>query len=172
MTNCKFMKFSLILILGFVISGCAASSMLVVHKPISVQLSNYKNLVVNVDTVVANSDKERTFVETLLISKLKESGAFEKIYSEKIDSLNNADIKLDVIIKELKKVSNSARIMVGALAGRGKITADIKLSDVKENNIISEATVEGITSGGSVMAGTTEQAIDKLVEEIIKFFQN
>lgn len=61
--------------------------------------------------------------------------------------------------------------MVGAMAGRAGIDVEVELVDVKESRNIGTFVAQGRSSGGSVFAGTTPQAVERAAEQIVEFIQ-
>jgi len=100
---------------------------------------------------------------------MRNKSFFDRIYSAIAASESIPDLKLKVTITELRKVSAGARVMVGAFAGRGKMVVKMEVFDGKSDTKIGEGTAEGLTSGGTVFAGTTPQAVERVAEQVVSF---
>ena len=72
-----------------------------------------------------------------------------------------------VVVKEIKKVSRSEREWAGALAGRAWILVEATVSDLNSGKLIETFAAEGESSGGSNLAGTTEEAIQRAAEQVV-----
>jgi hypothetical protein len=80
-----------------------------------------------------------------------------------------ADLRLRARITELNKVGTTSRLLLGGLAGRGKVVVVSELLDTRSGQNIGSFNAEGQSSGGSAFAGTTEQAIERAAEQIVEF---
>ena len=154
------------------LGGCASTGTLHTLKPMTVKLANYKTMGIDVSSQVPESSQEAIQLETMVIVKLRDRGLFEKIFSQSASPEIPADLRLNVKVVNLKKVSAEDRVMLGALAGRAKIVVDVELIDLKTEETIGAFKAEGQSSGGTVFAGTTSQAIERAVEQIVQFVQD
>ncbi len=154
-----------ILLLG----GCASTGSLHVITPTTVKLADYKTLLFHASSQVPESGEEVIQLESITIAKLRENGLFDKVVAGSASPDAPADLQLNAKIVELKKVGAGARVMLGALAGRAGIVVDVELIDMKAGKIIGAFKAEGKSSGGTVFAGTTSQAIERAAEQIVEF---
>jgi hypothetical protein len=157
--------FSLIILLVFLVTGCAAQ--LAIKPEADFKIKNVESASVTVNTILPDCKKEIEQIEKSLTAKLKEYNIFSKI----TDKSQSPDLIIKVEIEELVKVSKSERFWFGAMAGRGKVNGRITLIEEFSGKIIGSFYVESLTSGGSIFAGTTEQAINNFIEKIISFIQ-
>ena len=155
----------------FLLSGCASSGACIVDYTSGVKATNADNLLIEVTCQDPQAEQEKLKIENALVWKLGELSAFKNIYLSSPTSLQPADIKLNVIITRIKRISKSTRFWLGSTAGRGRITADIEVFDLLANRKIIQAKVEGVTSSGTVMSGTTEEAINELAKSISSFLK-
>ena len=158
-----------ILLLG---AGCAATGSLDVDYSAVSQLSNTGNLEVDVICNSAEEEKERANIEQAVVSHLQKLGVFKNVYGQANSTGYNSDVRLEVTVTSIKRVSKSARWWLGSMAGRGKIEASIDIFDLHTKMKVARAKVFGETSGGTAFAGTTGEAIDKLAESIEGIFRN
>ncbi len=155
-------KLSIIILLFFLI-GCASQTSV---KPDSLfQIKEVKSVSVIVDTIIPSSEKEIEAIEQKLIEKLREANIFSKV------SIKNqkSDLIIKVQIEELVKVSKSDRFWFGSLAGRAKVAGKVTLIESFSGKVLVSFDLEAISSGGTIFAGTTEQAIDNFVEKLTDF---
>lgn len=156
-----------LLLLTLFISGCASQSIIKTEKDF--KLRNYKTVSVNVKSSLSSCDeecdKEIKNIETLLIGKIKETALFEIVSAE----IQNPELTINIRITELRIVRAKDRFLYGSLAGRAKVAGTIELFDHTSNEILGKFIVEGISSGGTVFAGTTKQAEEKFIEQLINF---
>lgn len=154
-----------------VLVGCASTGTLKSTMLSDVKLSNFKTIVIHVSSQVPEASNEVIQLESLTITKLREKGLFEKVIAGSASPDAQADLKIDVEITKLKKVTAAARAMLGALAGRGGVVLNAKLIDLNTEEIISTFEAEGKSSGGSIFAGTTNQAIEQAASQIVEYVQ-
>ncbi len=156
-----------LIVLLFFIYGCASQSIVKTEKDFT--LKNYKYVSVNVKSSLPACDeeceKEIKNIENQLKEKFKQSDLFEIVSVEN----QKPELTIEINITELIRVTASDRLLVGALAGRAKVAGTIELFDHTTNEILGKFTVEGLSSGGTVFAGTTKQAVEKFIEQVINF---
>ncbi|MBU1045249.1 MAG: DUF4410 domain-containing protein [Candidatus Omnitrophica bacterium] len=164
--------FICLIILIPLIAGCStpSNSLKVDYSDIS-KLSSAGNLEVVVICKAKTAEKEIVKIGDAVVSQLKNIGVFKNVYGVQSNGRMTSDLRLEVTITALKPVSKSARFLIGALAGQGKIEARIDLLDLAAKRQVVWANVSGSTSTGSALAGTTEEAIDQLAAAIAKIFQ-
>jgi hypothetical protein len=166
-------------VLILMISGCASNS-IYMREPVSVKLSNYKTLLVDV-----SSNNKRYFsdaknqLENLLISELREKNLFKKVMLNASSEEESADLHLSITILDLFKVARSDRMVWGYFVGgcfggpgSAKIRVDVKLIDPETTKLIGECEVVGRSSHHSTFAGTTKQAIELAVDKIVEYIHN
>ncbi|MFH1061492.1 MAG: DUF4410 domain-containing protein [Candidatus Omnitrophota bacterium] len=153
-------------------AGCStANSLLNVDYSGISQLTNTGNLEIVVICKSPKANKEKLKIENAVVKNLQNLGLFKNVYGTREGSNFTSDLRLEVTVTAIKPVSKSARFLIGAMAGQGKIEATIDLFDLVANKQVVWAKVAGTTSTGSALAGTTEEAINKLAEAIAKIFQ-
>lgn len=96
----------------------------------TIKFANYKTILVDVSSQVPESTQEVVQLESMLIAKLREGNMFEKVVSGSACSDAEGDLRLNLKILDLEKVSPGARVMLGALAGRAVIVVNGELIDL------------------------------------------
>ncbi|GLI52889.1 DUF4410 domain-containing protein [Thermodesulfovibrio yellowstonii] len=156
-------SFSLIIILSlFLIVGCAGQT--TIKPEAEFKIKNIKTASVKVKTLLADCKEEIEKIEKTLIEKLKEANMFDAIH----ENTQNTDLIIEIDIEELAKVTKSDRFWYGAMAGRAKVGGKVKLIEGFSGKVLGSFYVESLSSGGTVFAGTTQQAIDDFVNEVVK----
>ena len=107
-------------------------------------------------------------LESRIIADLRSTNTFKKIYSNAADADNAAELGILVVVSDVRDVDNFNRIMWGAMAGQARTRALVEVRNRKTNEVLGAAEVEGLSSGGSVFAGTTSQAVDRVADEVVK----
>ena len=146
--------------------GCAGQRTQIVTDS-GVRLSTYKTILVEFTSKAPDSDSELDQIEAMVVSKLKREQIFEKILSASGNPDAQTDLTLKADLIELVKVSDGARIIGGALAGRARATMDVKLFENSTGRLLSQFKAEGKT-GAWALAGTTDQAIALTAKEIVE----
>lgn len=172
MQNITVIKHGIIFILAvLLLGGCASTGALHTITPPTVKLANYKTILVSVSSQVPEATQEVIQLESMIITKLLEKGLFEKVVAGSASPDASTNLRLNAKIVELKKVGARLRAIFGAFAGRAGIVVNVKLIELETGNTIGAFKSEGKSSGGTVFAGTTPQAIQRAVEQIIAFVQ-
>lgn len=160
----------LLLILPLLGVGCASSGKSAMREPLSVKLGQFKAATVEVKSALSKSpdrlDEFMVQLENRIIAKLRARNAFEKIYASTADSA--ADLEIQVIITSIRDVSNFNRVMWGAFAGQANSKATVNFKEHASGKLIGSGEIEGTSSGGSVMAGTTSEAVDRAADEVVR----
>jgi len=172
MKRYTFVKYGVISILILILfGGCASTGTIRVTTPMTVKLSTYKTMFLDFSSQVPGSSEETVQLETMTIVKLQEKGLFDKLIAGSSSPDAQADLRLNAKIVRLKRVTSEARMWVGGMAGRAGIDVEVELFDLKESKTIGTFMAQGRSSGGTVFAGTTPQAVERAVEQIVEFIQ-
>ena len=158
---------SAVVVAGSIVSGCAARSKSVTLQPLSADMSQYKNIVIAVESrVPGDVTKERTDLEGLTVSRVKALSRFSSVQLKTGEVAPAPEtLVVNVGITHLKKVGGTKRFMLGAAAGRASMTIEITLVDASTGKTIGSYTVTG-QSGGSGLAGGTSDAVTKTAEAV------
>jgi hypothetical protein len=164
------MKYFRVILIGFVfvlLIGCASRGVMINTTPTEVRLSQYRSLWVSVSSEAANEDEMRILADEV-VRMLNSTTMFEQI-SGPGDSSAPLDLHLQLNIVDIYRVSQQARVFAGAMPGKAKILVDGDLIDTSTQQKIGNFRVEGKSSGGSVFAGDTGQAILRAAEMIVEY---
>src|SRR5258706_14260 len=103
--------------------GCASPSGAVRNaSPISTGTPvSLDNVFVETSSSVGDGETERRLLNELIISGLKETEIFGNVSGKLADVGSGSGLKVRVEIREIKKVSESARVWAGALAGQARL---------------------------------------------------
>lgn len=159
---------NLFIVLLISLAGCASGGSTHFSQALDSSLSGYNTVVVAVKSNVANTDALVMQIEGAILAALKNQGKFSKVSSSIIVNATDMVLKITVTITEVRDVNTFDRVMLGALAGQGKMYADVELAESPSGKILAKGLIEGKTSGGSIFAGTTPEAADRVAEEVVK----
>jgi hypothetical protein len=151
-------------------TGCASTANSTIDQPFSVKLSQFKSAKVEVKSIATNPpEKIDEFLEQLgsrVIVKLRDTQTFEKIYSN-AETDSHADLHIVVTITKIRDIDNFDRVMFGALAGQATTTATVEIKDETTGKLIGSGQIKGKSSNGTVLSGTTPEAVDRVADEVI-----
>jgi len=145
--------------------GCASTSSVNSTVAPTAAFDSFKTLSINVQTKVEDSEKEAQTFKEILAAEIKKKNKWEVI-----DANPQCQIEISATITNINKVGGAARIILGALAGRASVDVDVIVKDAK-GKVISQFAVSGKSSGGTIFAGTTNQALEKAAEQIAAFME-
>ena len=168
MTKKSLLGFALAFFSVIVLSSCSPVSTVknnLVLKP--TKLSTFKTMTVNVSSDVKKKGIDKLVAElrNQIIKDLKKEGLFKVLNS-------NGELKLNVEITKVRQVSGAARVLFGALAGRAKVYAKCEIVNAKTNEVLRKFDAIGESSGGSIFAGTTNQAIEEISKSIVNYIKS
>ena len=150
-------------------SSCAATGNIELSQPLTADLARVGTVVVEVLSEVEDAEKEKFQMTSLIVSKLRESGLFSKVNASDVQSTEDKGLKLTCTIIELEKVDAATRMMLGAFAGQAHVVADVDVIDLASGTIVGEFKSSGESSGGTIFAGTTEEAVELAATQIVNF---
>ena len=153
---------------GFLVFGCASPSGSIQRLGPARQSPVAGRSLVLLETRCENSanEAERRLLQALVGAGLQQSGRFSKIVST-ASAFPRPEMKVLVVIKDLKKVSDSARLLWGDLAGQAGIATEVQVDDLIDATRITSFQAFGKSSTGWDGAGTTDQALQKAAEQIV-----
>lgn len=157
---------------ALLLEGCSKSSgVLETMTPLDLKLANGKTLMVSVSSTEPDAAEEIAQMERMTVEKLKDKKQFLAVVPGSSAGRQKTELNLVLTISSLKKVTNFQRKMYGPAAGRAFVIVEGKMVDLKTRKTIGEFRIQGESSAGSAMAGTTPQAIERAVEQIVLFVQ-
>lgn len=160
-----------LLILPLLGAGCASSGKSAIQQPLSVKLGQFRSATVEVTSTLSKSpdrlDEFMVQLESRIIAKLRARSAFEKVSASAAKD-STANLEIQVIITSIRNVTTFDRVMWGAFAGQATSKVTINFKEHASGKLIGSGEIEGKSSGGSVMAGTTIEAVDRVADEVVR----
>jgi hypothetical protein len=157
-----------ILFVLLVLTGCASSGLVQHASPIATGTPvSIDFALVETSSTIGGLEAEKNLLNELIISDLRARGVFGEVGGEPVAAGVTNGIKIKVVIKEIKKISHGEREWAGALAGRAEILVEATVSDLNSGKLIETFEAKGESSGGSNLAGTTEEAIQRAAEQVV-----
>jgi hypothetical protein len=163
----KYMRLVFAVFLLMVFVGCASGGVMIDTVPSKVKLSSYSSLWVSIASETASAE-EMDMLADMVVQKLRSSNTFKELSGPGENSAP-LDLQLKLFIVDIRRVSLEDRATAGALPGKAKVLVDGELIDTASGGQIGSFRVEGKSSGGSVFAGDTQQAIIRASEMIVDY---
>jgi hypothetical protein len=162
------LNISAALLVLLALEGCASSGGVVRNaSPISAsKLVSLDFIYVETSSSLGDLESEKRLLNDSIITGLKETGFFVNVSGNKADVNSGNGLKISAEIKEIHKVSDNARLWMGALAGQARIVVRVTVTDLNSGNQIETFEAEG-KSGKSAQAGTTDEAIQRASEQVV-----
>lgn len=158
--------FALSLLLVF--AACAASGTIQQFTGQPVEVAATDVVIVRAESAVEDGNK---FVDPLIetvTGRLMESATVAAV----VNDVDAATIAIDMNITEVRAVGGASRFMFGAMAGRAGITVDVVLTQADTGEELGTLQATGKSSGGTIFAGTTNQAIEQVADQIVEYLGN
>jgi hypothetical protein len=162
-------KFTPLLFVLLNLVGCVSSGVTRNASPITVRKPFALDFIyVETSSSLADLEAEKRMLNDRIISGLRESQLFKGVSGDKTDVNPGSGIEIHADIKEIKKVSEDRRLWAGALAGKARVSVKVTASDLNAGNPMETFEVEGESSGGSALAGNTEEAMVRAAEQVVR----
>ena len=160
-------NFTALLFVAAILTSCASSGVvrnatpILTSKPVSLDF-----VYVETSSSLSDLDPEKAVLNQSIITGLKQKEIFGVVSGKWEEVSTGTGLRIKIEIKEIKKVSDDARVWAGALAGRARILIHVTVSDLNAGNQIEAFEVEG-NSGKSSSAGTTNEAIQQAANQVV-----
>jgi len=163
------LKSAFLVLVLVTLAGCASSGMVQHASPITAQKPFELDVIlVTTSSSLKDVDAEKTMLKDALISDLRDTQMFQLVSENKAEVGTGSGIKIDAGITAIKKVSKTKRLWAGAMAGRARIQIRVLVTDLNSGGQIESFEAEGESSGGSALAGTTGEAIERAAGEAVR----
>jgi len=164
----QYSRYAAVLACLLVLTGCASSgwvqhaSPVAAGTPVSIDFA-----LVETSSTVEGLEAEKHLLMELIVSNLRGHGIFDEVSADPAAAAAADGMKIKVVINEIRKVSHNQRVWAGAMAGRARIVVAVTVSDLNSGKPIETFEATGQSSGGSNLAGTTEEAIQRAAEQVV-----
>jgi Domain of unknown function (DUF4410) len=151
-----------------IVVGCASSGTVTNISAASTGVPISRDIaIVEATSALTDVEPQKSLLNALVISGLQQTQRFGRVSGNQIAIKPTSGIKVSADIKQVNAVSDVARVMVGAFAGQAQIVVQVTVSDLKSGNQIGTFEAEGKSSAGTAFAGTTDQAVQRVAEQIV-----
>lgn len=140
--------------------GCAATTRQRIVQPVTENLAYVETLMVEVAPEAPANFDERLAFGSQLVERLRATQRFFMVVIKSSQHREAADLLVRCEISAIGRVTPGDRAIGGALAGRASLSVTVSLFDPASGARLGRAEITSRSSGGSVFAGTTAQAIE------------
>jgi hypothetical protein len=161
-------KFTTLLLLLLTLVGCVSSGLvhgaspITAHKPLDLDL-----IFVKTSSSLGDLEVEQRTLSDSVVSGLRETGLFKAVSANKAEVDSGSGITINADIIEIKEISKTRRLWAGAMAGRARVRVQVTVCDLNSGSQIETFEADGESSGGSALAGTTDEAIQRAAEAVV-----
>jgi hypothetical protein len=168
----SFLRFIAPWLLAWLVAGCASSGAVRNASPITAKPFDLDLVWVKTFSSLNDLEPEKRTLNDAIVSGLRETQLFKEVSGDKAELGTGSGITIDADVREIKKISKNERLWAGAMAGKARIRIHVTVCNLNSGNQIETFEAEGESSGGSALAGTTDEAIYRaagvVVGEVLK----
>jgi hypothetical protein len=164
----KWLKLLMLLAGLLDLAGCTSSgsvqrvSPLICNKPFDLDL-----ILVKTTSSSSNLAAEEQMLNDAIASGLRDTHLFKNVSDNRADLGPGSGVIIEADIMKIRKIPKNKRLWEGALAGRARILVSVTISDLNTGKQMETFETAGQSSGGSALAGTTDEAIERAAEEVV-----
>ena len=146
--------------------GCTAAIQLTPVTPLGTDLHSYSAVVFLAESKVPDDVRNEVgSLQLLTVTKIRALNAFKSVELGDGAGSGSGTLLVKATISSIKKVSSTARFMLGAFAGRASMTMDIVFVDAASGKQLGAYAITG-KSGGTGYSGGTSDAVRKAADGI------
>ena len=161
-------NFALLPLVLLALVGCASSGLVRNASPITAKKPFDLDLIlVKTSSSSGDWEPEKTMLMDALVSGLRDTQLFKQVSTNRTELGSGSGITIKAEIMVIKRVSKTTRLWAGAMAGQARIQVHVLVADLNSGAPIETFEAEGISSGGSALAGTTGEAIERVAGEVV-----
>ncbi len=150
-----------------ILAGCASAGRVRGASPVTAHPFDLNLIFVKSSSALGDVELEKQMLTDRIVSGLKETHLFTEVSADRGELGAGSGITVSADIKAIRKISKEKRLWAGAMAGRARIQIQVTVSDLNSGNQIETFEAEGESSGGSSLAGTTDEAIQQAAERVV-----
>ena len=147
--------------------GCAGGHKIKETSPLEGKLGAYSVVQIAAKSSDEDAGEDLGSFRSALVAKLTERDLFKGYVTH--EEPGAADLRLAVTLTGIRRVSETTRFLVGGMAGKAKLFADVELIEIGTGRTLGSFKIEGKSSGGTVAAGTTPEAVVNAANGIAQY---
>lgn len=166
----KLSNLVVVLLSACFLSACSSSGTFKVTQPYTEPITAGKSVTISINTAANIEQSEDTknvsrLLKEYLFTKLVTDGVFKSV----VLPPDKGDYDLEVNILGVRVVSNTARLMVGVMAGPSSIETEVKLKNPAIGKVITAFNAEGSSASHPLSSQTGyENAVREAADNVIK----
>ena len=155
---------------AMILAGCASSHQYRVITPLATAIQAHREIFV----LMSHPGEDPSTLDERDMLTVETRRALEqadRIVSV-LDETQRHDAKgivLELCVTRIARVTHAKRFWLGAMAGRASVEVQVRLLDPKTAAVLGSATITGTSSGGTIFAGTTDDAIIEAAKAVAEF---
>ncbi|HEY4162367.1 MAG TPA: DUF4410 domain-containing protein [Dongiaceae bacterium] len=158
-------RFLPVLLLAAAVSACSADATISSQQPKTQAISNKSSITLQVTSTPDDDSQE---VVKRLRSELYGHLLSDGVFGQVVDANAPADYTMTVAVDQVRKVSQTARILLGVIAGDNELTVHVDLKNATTHANVAQFDVKGESASHPMSSeNDMDSAIDKVVEQII-----
>jgi len=164
----KFRKSSMVLLSAMFLAACSSSGTFTMKQEMIEPVNNHKtvSIMVKSDKVPEKEKEDAQKACSLLQEKLYARLVSEGLFQSSAIYPNKGDYSLEVDVLGVRLVSNTARIMLGVMAGASGIEANVLLRD-ETGKVLTEFHADGSSAAHPFSSESgSDNAVNELATEI------
>ena len=147
--------------------GCASTGTSRTVQKSAVPLGHFSPVMLRVTPLVP-AEQEALELEAVTAARLRSVCGYQQVLTASSTPDAPAALLVDARIALLERVDSQDRAAMGAMAGQARMVVAVDFIDLKTKQRIGAAEVEGTSSGGSTLAGGTDEAMERVVEKMVE----
>jgi hypothetical protein len=164
----RLFKFTVLVLVAMNLAGCVSSGWIHNASPITATKPFELDLIlVKATSALPDLAAEKKLLNDAIASGLRDTQMFQAVSGSRGELGPGSGIMVEARIINIKKVSRNKRLWAGAMAGRARIWVAVTVSDLNTGGQLETFETGGESSGGSALAGTTGEAIDRAAEGVV-----
>lgn len=148
--------------------ACGPGGSMKTLVPVKQKIGAYSSVMVRATAAPAN-DSEAQQIENIAAYRIRTLCGYPTVLTYRVSPTTPAELLVDLRIGSVERVGSGERAALGGLAGQARVALALDLIEVSSGSRVGAVQIEGLSSGGSAFAGTTEEAIEQTVNRVQRF---
>ena len=155
-------------VLALSAAACGPGGSMKTLVPVKQKIGAYSSVMVRATAAPAN-EAEAQQIENIAAYRIRTLCGYPTVLTYRVSPQTPAELLVDLRIGSVERVGSGERAALGGLAGQARVALALDLIEVTSGSRVGAVQIEGLSSGGSAFAGTTEEAIEQTVNRVQRF---
>ena len=153
--------------------GCTPLGSIDLKIPPDTAFGEYSVALLEVTVAVEEDIPEvRRKLDNLVLVELRRASVFHAVHRASEVAAGVGDLRIDVAISRYRKVPSILLTIFTVLAGRHRVAADVRVTEVQSGRVVAEFQVEGSSARGNVYSDGIDQAVEACAATIVGFIRS